>query len=99
MVYVLDYWPPSASNNFVHNNCLLFATNIVKNNDKVKYMYSGYEIVFDFARNVIVFGVDNMLLYHANNQKNVFLVLGEGLTNDINERVLALKKQNFKFFY
>ena len=62
-------------------------------------MYSGYEIVFDFARNVIVFVVDNRLLYHADNQKNVFLVLGEGLTNDLNERVLALQKQNFVFFY
>ena len=50
-------------------NCLFGATNIVKNSDKEKYVYSGYRITFDSAgfwklnndaaRNVIIFGVDN----------------------------------------
>ena len=44
-------------------------TNILKENDKKKYMYIGYGIAFDeknktsfgsdFARNVIIFVVDN----------------------------------------
>ena len=44
-------------------------TNKVKNSDKEKYVYTGYEIAFDgksecsfgndLTKNVIVFGVDN----------------------------------------
>ena len=56
-------------------------------------MYRGYGIVFDgagswnfgndFARNIVIFGVDNSSL-HADNYKNNFLVLGEGTTSGIN---------------
>ena len=45
------------------------ATSIAENNDKEKYVYSGYEIAFDgkgewrfgnnSAKSVIMFGVDN----------------------------------------
>ena len=45
------------------------ATDIVKNSDEEKYVYRGYRITFDsagsssfdndFAKNVIIFGVDN----------------------------------------
>ena len=45
------------------------STNIVKDNGKEKYMYSGFGIAFhgkgslgvnhDFAKNVTIFGVDN----------------------------------------
>ena len=69
-------------------------TNIVKNSDKEKYMYSGYGIAFDgksswsfdneFARNVANFGVDDNLSSHNDNQKNDFLALGEGDTISIN---------------
>ena len=65
-------------------------TNIVKNSDNKKWVYSGYGIAFDggelwnfgggFARNVIIFGVDNTLSPHAENRKNNCLVLGEGPT-------------------
>ena len=44
-------------------------TNIVKNSDKSKYVYSGYEIAFhgvglwsfgnNFSRNIVTFPVDN----------------------------------------
>ena len=62
-------------------------TNVVKNNDKEKYMYSVYRIDIDgksslsfdndSARNVIIFDVDNNSSSHTDNQKNVFLVLGK----------------------
>ena len=49
-------------------NCLFGATNIIKNRDKEKYVYSGYRIIFNStdwwsfgngtARNVIIVGVD-----------------------------------------
>ena len=54
------------------------------------YVYSSYGTRFynagswgfdnDTARNVIIFGVDNSLSFHADNHKNNFLVLDEGLT-------------------
>ena len=66
------------------------ATNVVKNSDKEKYLYSVYGIPFDrggswsfdndFARNVIIFAVDNSSSSHSDNRKNNFLILGEGPT-------------------
>ena len=63
--------------NFKFKNCSIGAASIVKNSDKEKYVYSGYGITFDSAgscsfdkdtaRNVIVFGVDNSSLSHADN--------------------------------
>ena len=57
-------------------------------------VYSGYGISFygavswnfddDFARNFVVFGVDNSSSSHTDNCKNIFLELGEGPTYGIN---------------
>ena len=73
-VYDLDYWPKIPLRNFTLKNCLFGATNVVKNDHKEKYVYSGYRIVFDgkylwsfkdnFARDVKIFGVDNSSLSH-----------------------------------
>ena len=67
-VYDLDNWPRNPTDNFKFKNYLFGATNIVKNSDKEKYVYTGYGITFDsagswcfdndFARNVVVFGVN-----------------------------------------
>ena len=61
---------------------LFGATNIVKNSDKEKYVYSRYIIVFDgkgewsfgngYARNVIIFGVNNSSSSYTDNFKNNF---------------------------
>ena len=69
--------------NFTLRNCLFWATNIVKNSGKGKYVYSGYRIAFDkkgpwvfnddTARNVMIFGVDNSSSSHM-----TILILGEG---------------------
>ena len=69
------------------------ATNIVKNSDKEKWVYSGYRIGFDgagsctfgneFARKVAVFGVGYSSSSHLDNRKNNFLVLSEGPTYGI----------------
>ena len=87
LAYDLNAWPKIQLRNFIIKNCLFRATSIVKNNDKEKYVYSGYGIAFDgkggwsfdneTARNVVVFGVDNGSSSHADNFKNNFLVLGE----------------------
>ena len=49
IVYKLYTWPRNPTNNFKFKNCLFGATNIVKNSDKEKYVYSGYGITFDSA--------------------------------------------------
>ena len=56
-------------------------------------MHSGYRLTFvsavswkfgnEFARNVVIFGVDNSSSSHADNRKNNFLVPGEGPTYGI----------------
>ena len=68
---------------------LLFgATNMVKKQNNEKFVYSGYGIIAfdgksswsfvnDYARNVVIFGVDNSSSSHSDNQGNDFLVLGE----------------------
>ena len=65
----------------------------------------------DTARNVIIFGVDNSLLSHSDNHKNILLVLSEGPTFGItimdafvHQRkslvlILVKKKQNFVWVY
>ena len=87
-IYDLDAWPRNPTDNFKFKNCLFGATNIVKNNDKEKYVYSGHGITFDnagsssfdsdFARNVIIFGLDNSSSSHSDNCKNKFLILAQG---------------------
>ena len=62
---------------------------------KKKYVYSRYAITFDsagsrsfdndFARNVVIVGVDNSSSSHSDNRKNNFLVLGKGPTYGIKE--------------
>ena len=47
IVYELDTWPRYVLNNFSIKKCLFGATNIVKNSDKYKYVYTGYGIAFD----------------------------------------------------
>ena len=86
IVYDLDAWPRNPTNNFKFKNYLFAVTNIVKNSDKEKYVYSGYGITFDsagswsfdndFARNVIIFGADNCSSSYSHNRKNNFLILG-----------------------
>ena len=41
--YNLDVWPRNPTNNLKFKNCLLGATSTVKNSDKEKCVYSGYE--------------------------------------------------------
>ena len=84
IVFDLHPWSRNPAKNFKFKNCLFEATNVVRNSDKEKYVYSGYEITFDsagswsfdndFARNIIIF----------DNRRKNFLKLGEGPTYIIN---------------
>ena len=103
IVYDLDAWPRYPTSNFKIKNCLFGPTNIVKNSDKEKYIYSGYRITFDsagswsfdndFARNVLIFGVNNSSSCHADNLKNNFSILGEGPTYGINGKLCISRKK------
>ena len=82
IVYDLVTWPKILFKIFTLKNCLFGATNIVKNSDKDKSVYSGYEIAYDegdcwsfgngTARNVIIFGSDNSSSSCFDNLKNNF---------------------------
>ena len=103
IVYVLAASPRNPTNNFKFKNCLFGATNIVKNSDKEKHMYSGYGITFDSggswsfdngtARNVIIFGVDSSSLSQVDNRKNNFLIFGLGPTYGINGKFSSAEKK------
>ena len=90
---------------------------LVRNIIKSKFIYNGKGIAFegkgswsfgnDFARNAVIFGVDDSQRSHTDNRKNNFLVLGEGPTDGINDGtdvagkkvVLILVKQRQDFGY
>ena len=46
IVYNLDNWSNNLLRNSTLKNCFFGATSIVKNSDKVKWLYSGYGIAF-----------------------------------------------------
>ena len=104
----MGVWPRNPTNYFKFKNCLFRATSTVKNSDKEKYMNSSYGKTFDSAgswssdndttRNTIIFCVDGSSSSHADNRKNIFLVLGGGPTFGIN-RIFGspeeMQTQNF----
>ena len=62
---------------------------LVRNAIKSKFIYNDWGIAFDggsrsfdndYARNVVIFGVDNSYHLIGIIEKNNFLILGEGLT-------------------
>ena len=94
IVFDLDNWPKNLLRNFTLKMCFFGLTNVVKNNDKETYVYSGYGIAFDrkdswifnddLAKNVIIFRVDNSSSTHPDNLENNFSILREGDTFGIN---------------
>ena len=108
VVYELDAWPNNPFSNFKLKNCLFSAANIVKNSDEEKWVYNGYGIAFDcaglwnfdneFAKNVVIFGVDNSSSSHTDNRKNNFFVLGKGPTYSINGS-FSHQKKKFSIFF
>ena len=89
-------------NNFILKNFFFGARNIIKNNDKIKYLYSGYGIAFhrlgswsfgnDFAGNAETFCVDNSSSSLTINCINKFLVLDKRPTSYINDSTGGAEK-------
>ena len=108
-IYIV-YEVTSNLNNFdfALENCLFEAARLTKNANIDKYKYLGYGIGFDargtslfpdgsFAQNVIIFGVDMSSSVHANNKTKDILVLGEGLTQGLDDTTATAEK-NIQFY-
>ena len=84
-------------------NALFGTIKITKNADTSKYEYKGYGICFDEGgtfskgnitngRNVLIFGVHENSLTHANNKANNIFVMGDGFVQGINDTTLYAEK-------
>ena len=108
-VYKLDPISSSRDDTFTVQNALFGAMQITKNADTSKYKYEGYGICFDEGgsfskgnisngKNVLIFGVDESSLVHANNKANNIYVMGDPFVQGINDTTLYAEKiysQNF----
>ena len=84
-------------------NALFGSIQITKNVDTSKYEYKGYGICFDEGdtfskgnitnyKNVLIFGVHESSLTHANNKANNIFVMGDGSVQGINDTTLYAEK-------
>ena len=84
-------------------NALFGSIQITKNADTSKYEYKGYGICFDEGdtfskgnitngKNVLIFGVHESSLTHANNKENNIFVMGDGSVQGINDTTLYAEK-------
>ena len=77
----------------------IWYSQINKKRNQKKFVYFGQGIAFendfgdDFARNIVIFGVNNTASIHNRKCKNNFLMLDEGLTDDINDSVGTADKK------
>ena len=108
-IYKLDPISSSRDNTFTVQNALFGAMQITKNTDTSKYKYEGYGICFDEGgsfskgnisngKNVLIFGVDESSLVHANNKANNIYAMGDLFVQRINGTTLYAEKiysQNF----
>ena len=109
VVYKLDPIRSTRDTTFTIQNALFSAIKITKNTDTSKYNYKGYGIYFDEGRtfskgninngrNVIIFGVHESSLVHANNKPNNIYVMDDLFVQGINDTTLHAEKiysQNF----
>ena len=108
-VYKIDSIASTRDDTFTVQNALFGAMEITKNADTSKYNYKGYGICFDEGetfskgninngRNVLIFGVHESSLVHANNKANNIYVMGDLFVQGINDTTLYAEKvysQNF----
>ena len=76
---------------------------LLRNAIKSKFTFNDWAIAFngedswsfgnDFARNIVNFGVDDSPLSHTDDRENNYLVLGEGLTDGINDGTSSAEKK------
>ena len=99
----LDPISSSRDNTFTVQNTLFGSMQITKNADTSKYKYKGYGICFDEGgtfgignisngRNVLIFGVHESSLVHANNKANNIFIMDGGFVQGINGMTLFAEK-------
>ena len=102
-VYQIEPISSSRDDTFAVHNALFGAMQITKNADTSKYKYKGYGICFDeigmFSkgninnrRNVLIFGVHENSLIHANNKANNIYIMGDLFVQGINDTPLYAEK-------
>ena len=102
-VYQIEPIANSRLSNFTVQNALFGAMQITKDIDTSKYKYKGYGICFDEGgmfskgntnngRNIIIFGVHENSLIHANNKANNIYIMGDLFVQGINDTTLYAEK-------
>ena len=109
-VYQLDPIASTRDTSYTIQNALFGAMQITKNaSDSDKNKYKGYGICFDEGGtfgigninnggNVLIFGVHESFITHANNKANNIFIMGDGFVQGINNTTLYAEKiysQNF----
>ena len=110
IVYLIDPISNSRNTDYTVQNALFDGVKITKNaTDTSKHKYEGYGICFDEGgtfskgginngRKVLIFGVHENSLAHANNKANNIYVMGDLFVQGINDTTLFAEKiysQNF----
>ena len=109
IVYKLDPISSTRNTDYTIQNALIGAMKITKNTDSSKSNYKGYGLCFDEGgtfskgninngRNLIIFGVHESSLVHANNKANNIYVIGDLFVQGISDTTLYAEKiysQNF----
>ena len=110
IVYLIDPISSSRNTDYTVQNALFSGVKITKNaTDTSKHKYEGYGICFDEGgtfskgninndRTVLIFGVHENSLVHANNKANNIYVMGDLFVQGINDTTLYAEKvysQNF----
>ena len=110
IVYLIDPISNSRNTDYTVQNALFGGVKITKNTtDTSKHKHEGYGICFDEGdtfskeeinngRNVLIFGVHENSLVHANNKANNIYVMGDFIVQCINDTTLYAEKlysQNF----
>ena len=108
-IYQIEPISSSRDGTFTVQNALFGAMQITKNADTSKYKYKGYGICFyeggsfskgniSNSKNVLIFGVDESSLVHANNKANNIYVMGDLFVQGINDTTLYAEKINSQNF-
>ena len=110
IVYLIDPISNFRNTDYTVQNALFAGVKITRNaTDTSKHKYEGYGICFDEGgtfskggisngRNVLIFGVHENYLLHANNKANNIYVMGDLFVQGINDTTLYAEKlytQNF----
>ena len=110
IIYLIDPISNSRNTDYIVQNALFGGVKITKNaTDTSKHKYEGYGICFDEGgtfskgninngRNVLIFGVHENSLVHANNKANNIYIMGDFIVHGIHDTTLYAEKiysQNF----